>query len=201
MSQCVSCSNQPNTNDSLGGAAHEGTVTPMVIGIIVGTVIVFLIVVCALFYCVKLENHKHMAKVEEDGESEPPSSSGGNGGGGGGGGGGDQHVGEQQQQPEEIPGLLHMREIGRDMSVKSRPSSLITQVVVVPQSPEVGQEAESGAGGPGKKRSMFGWGKKRSSGSKWCSPSLWTNLGHILTFFPALVPLADNTPVTAIEMF
>lgn len=63
MSQCVSCANQPSDNDSLGGAAHEGTVTPMVIGIIIGTVFVFVLVVCALFYCVKLENHKYMAKI------------------------------------------------------------------------------------------------------------------------------------------
>ena len=58
MSQCVSCNNQPNDNDSLGGGAHEGAVTPMVVGIIAGTVVVFVLVLCALFYCAKLENDK-----------------------------------------------------------------------------------------------------------------------------------------------
>lgn len=70
MSQCVSCANQPNDNDSLGGAAHEGTVTPMVIGIIVGTVAVFILVVCTLFYCVKLENTKYMTTKIGDGGGE-----------------------------------------------------------------------------------------------------------------------------------
>lgn len=78
MSQCVSCANQPSDNDSLGGAAHEGTVTPMVIGIIIGTVFVFVLVVCALFYCVKLENHKYMAKIgdvvggDRSSDDDPP---------------------------------------------------------------------------------------------------------------------------------
>lgn len=58
MSQCVSCNNQPNDNDSLGGGTHEGAVTPMVVGIIAGTVAVFVLVLCALFYCAKLENDK-----------------------------------------------------------------------------------------------------------------------------------------------
>lgn len=67
MSQCVSCANQPSDTDSLGGAAHEGAVTPMVVGIIVGTVAVFLLVVCALFYCVRLENSRYMAKLGPNG--------------------------------------------------------------------------------------------------------------------------------------
>lgn len=74
--QCVSCNNQPNDNDSLGGAASEGTVTPVVIGIIVGTVGVFVLVLCALFYCVKLENERSMrVKDDDDEEHEPASSS------------------------------------------------------------------------------------------------------------------------------
>lgn len=77
MSQgCISCTNQPSDNGSLGGAAgHEGTVTPMVIGIIIGTVVIFILVVCALFYCVKLENNKYMAKIGDLG-GEPDSGDG-----------------------------------------------------------------------------------------------------------------------------
>lgn len=78
MSQCIDCANRPSDNDSLGGAAHEGTATPLVIGIIAGTVLVFILVVCALFYCVKLENNKHTAKAGGD---SPSSGEGGADGG------------------------------------------------------------------------------------------------------------------------
>lgn len=171
MSQCVSCSNQPNTNDSLGGAAHEGTVTPTVIGIIVGTIIVFIIVVCALFYCVKLENRRFMAKVEEEeeeeeGESESPTP------GGSGGDVDDSRAGQQQQQQQLERSSDHVHGIravsSREMSIKSRSSSSVTQVVVEPQScfeDQAVREVAHAAGGGGKKRLVFGWGKKgRSSG-------------------------------------
>lgn len=167
MSQCVSCANQPSGNDSLGGAAHEGAVTPMVVGIIVGTVAVFILVVCALFYCVKLENNKHMAKLGPDG---------GFGGGGGasassssddGGGGVDNSsshtAGRRRGGGQEAD----------SGSVKSRPSS----ATIVPSSSErsgggcaaaavasrtsvtaVGTAAVGG--GNGGKRRLFAWGQK-----------------------------------------
>lgn len=161
----MSCSNQPNTNDSLGGAAQEGTVTPMVVGIIVGTVIVFIIVVCALFYCVKLENHRYMAKVEGEGESELPAAPPG---GGGAGGGAQQHFEEQQVEGRHSQ---DMRDVSREMSVKSRPSSSVTQVVVVAPQPAAGgqegvREVEQVAGS-GKKKLMFGWGKRARNSGEW----------------------------------
>lgn len=148
MSQCVSCSNQPNTNDSLGGAAHEGTVTPMVVGIIVGTVIVFIIVVCLLFYCVKLENHRYMAKVGD--ESLPADEEDRDGAGAS----GEQPC--QQLGTDRPEGPENIQDVSREMSVKSRPSS----VVVIPQSSEVTQVGNAAGG---KKRLVFGWGKKRNS--------------------------------------
>lgn len=155
MSQCVSCANQPNTNDSLGGAAHEGTVTPMVVGIIVGTVIVFVIVVCALFYCVKLENHRYMAKVGDEGESHSALPGIPKDGGG-----------EAQQQPE-TPTHEHMRDSTRDKaSLKSRPS-FISQRAVDPPSSEAVPVAENPAAGGGKRRLMFGWGRKGTANRKW----------------------------------
>ncbi|KAK7743920.1 hypothetical protein SLS53_003942, partial [Cytospora paraplurivora] len=75
------CNNQPNDNGSLGGGpTSEGAVTPVVIGIIVGTVAIFILVLCALFYCVKLENERSMRVKDDDEheheqEHEPPSSS------------------------------------------------------------------------------------------------------------------------------
>lgn len=156
MSQCVSCSNQPNTNDSLGGAAHEGTVTPMVVGIIVGTVIVFIIVVCALFYCVKLENRRYMTKVGEGESDLPPTAGGGRGGGR------EQYL-EQEEQLGTAGNMSNMRDgSSREVSVKSRHSSVTIQGVV-PQSPGQQQQVvrEVGnAGGGGKRRLIFGWGKK-----------------------------------------
>lgn len=90
MSQCVSCNNQPNDNDSLGGGTHEGAVTPMVVGIIAGTVVVFVLVLCALFYCAKLENDKarrslKAADAEVDDNIPAAVETAGAGGGGGGG--------------------------------------------------------------------------------------------------------------------
>lgn len=163
MSQCVSCSNQPNTNDSLGGASQEGTVTPMVVGIIVGTVIVFVIVVCALFYCVKLENHRYMAKVEVEGESELAAAAPSHPGRG---------AGAQQQFEEQAvegrPPAGHVREASsRELSVKSRPCSSAGGGGGGQEEgmQEVGHIAGGGSGGGGKKKLMFGWGKKaRNSG-------------------------------------
>lgn len=160
MSQCVSCANQPSDNDSLGGAAHEGTVTPMVIGIIIGTVVVFILVVCALFYCVKLENNKYIAKLGPDGggtSDEDPASPPGPAmtataasAGGGPHRRGDEYDGSGEQ------------------SVKSRPSS----VTVVPSReagvcgpPPAGVSIGGAAGsGNGGMKKLFGW--KRKSGGK-----------------------------------
>lgn len=171
MSQCVSCANQPSGNDSLGGAAHEGAVTPMVVGIIVGTVAVFILVVCALFYCVKLENNKHMAKLGPDGgfggggeASASLSLDGGGDGGDGGGGDNSSHTaGRRRGGGQEAD----------SGSVKSRPSS----ATIVPSSSErsgggcaaaavasrtsvtaVGTAAVGG--GNGGKRRLFAWGQK-----------------------------------------
>ncbi|KAK7702229.1 hypothetical protein SLS64_009807 [Diaporthe eres] len=93
MSQCVSCNNQPNDNDSLGGGAHEGAVTPMVVGIIGGTVVVFVLVLCALFYCAKLENDKTRRglKAEDDDGGPAEEDSGG------------AHPIPQQLQPSPSP--------------------------------------------------------------------------------------------------
>lgn len=43
--------------------------TPVVIGIIVGTVGVFVVVLCALFYCVKLENERSL-RIKDDNDNE-----------------------------------------------------------------------------------------------------------------------------------
>lgn len=139
MSQCVSCANQPSDTDSLGGAAHEGVVTPMVVGIIVGTVAVFLLVVCALFYCVRLENSRHMAKLGPNGAGaagccsdeetgvDVGSSSGGDGG------------------------------AGDRVSVKPRPSPGMAA--------DTGVAARGMSGGNGGKRGLFGWGRKSGESS------------------------------------
>lgn len=158
MSQCIGCANQPSDTDSLGGGAHEGTVTPMVVGIIIGTVAVFVLVVCALFYCVKLENNKHrrMAKIDEDG---------GDGDGGG--------AGPRAREEGDDDG---------SSSVKSRPSSVTVVAAptagtgvrfVVEEEVEEGEQSRgealgrqsdgggggSAGGGVGKKR-LFAWGRK-----------------------------------------
>ncbi|KAL1862730.1 hypothetical protein Daus18300_008374 [Diaporthe australafricana] len=171
MSQCVSCNNQPNDNDSLGGAAHEGTVTPMVIGIIVGTVAVFVLVLCALFYCAKLENDKtRRLKVVDPADVGPdvplPSVEGGG------------------AVPDDRGGDVYSSRDHGDFGAKSgsidrRPSS-ITMVA------REGEDARAGAGWRvpagavvGRKKGLFGWGGKKCSGR--ATP-------------------ADNPPVTAIEM-
>lgn len=175
MSQCVSCNNQPNDNDSLGGGPHEGAVTPMVVGIIVGTVVVFVLVLCALFYCAKLENDKARRgmKAEEDdgpvGEGEgspppqrpppPPSTVG------------DDEGVEIFDSDGDGHGRHHHRHQGepgfKSLPVERRPSSVTV----------VGGEVENAHGGVppaarmpaglvgGKKKGLFGWGGgKKSSG-------------------------------------
>lgn len=163
MSQCVSCANQPSDNDSLGGAAHEGAVTPMVVGIIVGTVAVFILVVCALFYCVKLENNKYMAKLGPEGPDAAAATA--------------AAAASASSSDDEPPGGGgHLvREAAGDgdgdrLSAKSRPSS----VTIVPSSseggggcaavglaPRAGVMVGAGAGGGnGGKRRLFAWGKK-----------------------------------------
>lgn len=157
MSQCVSCANQPSDNDSLGGAAHEGTVTPMVIGIIIGTIAVFVLVVCALFYCVKLENNRYMAKLGPDGAScggspdEDPSS---------------RPAKSTTAAATSTSAGPRGDECGlEEQSVESRPSS----VTIVP-SRETGGCAPAMMGvsmgivegGTGGKKRLFGW--KRKSG-------------------------------------
>ncbi|KAG6355529.1 hypothetical protein INS49_003491 [Diaporthe citri] len=194
MSQCVSCNNQPNDNDSLGGGAHEGAVTPMVVGIIAGTVVVFVLVLCALFYCAKLENDKTRrglkAEEEDDGAVEE----------------GGSHPTSQQLQPSPSPTIddegveildgdgddddefgRHHRPRPREPDVKSRPverrPSSVTVVAGEVEDACGGGSADTTrpAGGGGvKKKGLFSWGGgKKSSGR--ATP-------------------ADNPPVTAIEM-
>lgn len=173
MSQCVSCNNQPNDNDSLGGAAHEGTVTPMVIGIIVGTVAVFVLVLCALFYCAKLENDKtRRLKVADAGPDVPlPNVEGG--GGGGGGAVNDDHVGDVYN------GRDHGDLGAKSGSIYRRPSS-ITMVARDGEDPRAGDDPRAGAGAGGRvpagavigrKKGLFGWGGKKSSGRGEYTPS------------------------------
>ena len=99
MSQCVSCNNQPNDNDSLGGGAHEGAVTPMVVGIIAGTVVVFVLVLCALFYCAKLENDKARRGLKAEQEDDNNNLDVEAEGGGGDDGGGARNPLQQHHQP------------------------------------------------------------------------------------------------------
>ncbi|KAK2601219.1 hypothetical protein N8I77_010684 [Diaporthe amygdali] len=150
MSQCVSCNNQPNDNDSLGGAAHEGAVTPMVVGIIVGTVAVFVLVLCALFYCAKLENEKTRRVKAEEGLAAPPDGVAMHDGGGGG----------------HIYGHYDAGCGAKSGSVGRRPSS----ATVVGRE---GEDAHAGAGPGvrvpegalvGRKKGLFGWGGKKPSG-------------------------------------
>jgi hypothetical protein len=192
MSQCVSCNNQPNDNDSLGGGEHEGAVTPMVVGIIAGTVAVFVLVLVALFYCAKLENDKARrslkAEVDDNLAAETD-------------GGGDVRP-LQQQGPTAPPppppldddegvemldgdddgcGRRHRRRrseeeprLAKSRPVERRPSS----VTVVAGELE---DSRCGAGGGnnsswipagvvgGKKKGLFGWGGgKKSSGRGEC---------------------------------
>lgn len=176
MSQCVSCNNQPNDNDSLGGGPHEGNVTPMVVGIIAGTVVVFVLVLCALFYCAKLENDKTRRglKAEED---DGPADEGGS-----------------PPTPQQLPpsttiddegveildgngngdgcDRTHHRHLPREPDVKSRPAERRPSSVTV-----VDGEVEGARGGSSatksrpagvdgvRKKGLFGWGGgKKSSG-------------------------------------
>lgn len=149
MSQgCISCTNQPSDNGSLGGAGHEGTVTPMVIGIIIGTVFVFILVVCALFYCVKLENNKYMAKIGDTGEGDPDSGDG-------------ESVKSQPSSSSVTVVPVSMRVVqggGETLGVKE----------LLPRSEAMGASV-GGAGGRGEsKRKLFGWGKKSGKSFQYC---------------------------------
>lgn len=184
MSQCVSCNNQPNDNDSLGGGAHEGAVTPMVVGIIVGTVVVFVLVLCALFYCAKLENDKTrrgLKAEEEDGPVDAAAS--------------DPPTPPRQLPPsptiddegvEMLDGDGDCDEYGRDNrhrprepDVKTRPVERRPSSVTVVAG-EV-DDARGGASTPTtrpagvggvKKKGLFGWGGgKKSSGRGECISS------------------------------
>ncbi|KAF3768562.1 hypothetical protein M406DRAFT_71553 [Cryphonectria parasitica EP155] len=157
MSQCIDCANRPSDNDSLGGAEHEGTVTPTVIGIIVGTVAIFILVVSALFYCVKLERDKYMAKMGDMAATAVPRSL--------------------------TSSASSVHETFRPV-VESRLSSATVVSRAPPQhedyngeSPRAVMGASVADGSSGKKRRLFGWGKRRSG-----------------------VSTADSSPVTAVEM-
>lgn len=186
MSQCVSCNNQPNDNDSLGGGAHEGTVTPMVVGIIAGTVVVFVLVLCALFYCAKLENDKTRRglKAEDDDGGTAEEDSGG------------ARPAPQQIQPsspsptiddEGVEMMLdgdgdgdefgrHHRHRHREPDVKScpaerRPSSVTMVAGEVEDTCGGGSATTNRPAGVGgvKKKGLFGWGGgKKSSGRGGC---------------------------------
>lgn len=213
MSQCVSCNNQPNDNDSLGGGAHEGAVTPMVVGIIAGTVVVFVLVLCALFYCAKLENDKTrrgLKAEEDDGPAEA----------------GSALPTPQRLHPspsmddegvEMLDGDGDCDEYGRDNrhlprepDVKSRPVERRPSSVTV-----VAGEVDGTRGGAStpttrpagvgsvKKKGLFGWGgRKKSNGRGECIFSTDSLLSDetMLIYLPSIATPADNPPVTAIEM-
>lgn len=134
--------------------------TPMVVGIIIGTVAVFLLVVCALFYCVKLENHKYRAKIGELGS------------GGGGGGGGDD--GESVDKSRPSSGTVvsaSVRAVGGGENDEDEDETVVGRREVLPGrrrrsfgavGASVGGVAGVGGGagrGDGKRR-LFGWGRK-----------------------------------------
>lgn len=213
MSQCVSCNNQPNDNDSLGGGAHEGAVTPMVVGIIAGTVVVFVLVLCALFYCAKLENDKTRRGLKAEDDDGPVEA-------------GSAPPTPQRLQPsptmddeavEMLDGDGNCDEYGRDNrhrprepDVKSRPVERRPSSVTVVAG-EV-DDARGGASTPTtrpagvggvKKRGLFGWGGgKRSNGRGECISSTDFLLSDetILIYLSSIATPADNPPVTAIEM-
>lgn len=175
MSQCVSCNNQPNDNDSLGGGAHEGAVTPMVVGIIAGTVAVFVLVLCALFYCAKLENDKTRRGLKADEDDGPAGLGGGSG-----------PPTPQQPPPSSTAGDEGMEMLdgdgegghgdgfgrrdhhGGDPGAKSRPLERRPSSVTV-----VAGEVDDPHGGPAgvRRKGLFGWGGgKKSSGRGGCLP-------------------------------
>lgn len=119
----------------------------MVIGIIIGTVAIFILVVCALFYCVKLENNKYMAKI---GDSSPTTS-------GDGGGDSSESVKSRPSSVTIVPAsvgviggaTVGVREVGASVGCADG----------------AGGDGPGGAGGgrgpagEGKRR-LFGWGRK-----------------------------------------
>lgn len=213
MSQCVSCNNQPNDNDSLGGGAHEGAVTPMVVGIIAGTVVVFVLVLCALFYCAKLENDKTRRGLKADDDDGPV------------------EAGSTPPTPQRLPPSHTMDDEGvemldgdgdhdeygrdnhqrpREPDVKSRPVERRPSSVTVVAG-EV-DDARGGASTPTtrpagvggvKKKGLFGWGGgKKSSGRGECISSIDSLPSDetMLIYLSSIATPADNPPVTAIEM-
>lgn len=107
----------------------------MVIGIIIGTVVIFILVVCALFYCVKLENNKYMAKLGDSG-GEPDS------------GDGESVKSRRPSSGTVVP--VSVRVVGSEaVGVRELPRS------------EVMGASVGGAGGKGEgKRKLFGWRRK-----------------------------------------
>lgn len=191
MSQCVSCNNQPNDNDSLGGGAHEGAVTPMVVGIIAGTVVVFVLVLCALFYCAKLENDKTRRGLKADEDDGGLAEEGGSGA---------NRTTPQQRRPSPSPTIddegvemldgdgdgdqfgRHHRHRHREPDVKDRPVERRPSSVTV-----VAGEVEDACGGAsatasrpagkdgGRKKGLFSWGGgKKSSGRGGCLSSYFS---------------------------
>lgn len=159
MSQCVSCNDQPNNNDSLGGGASgEGAVTPVVIGIIVGTIAVFILVLFALFYCVKIENERSMrVKDEDEGEHETPSQSPSASGDSGTGG-------TMGPAPAPVPrGPGWENHFGTDKSDdfggRECPSPHIAGVA--DRESRGGATAGTAGAVVGKRRGVFGWGGKK----------------------------------------
>ncbi|ROW10558.1 hypothetical protein VMCG_01936 [Cytospora schulzeri] len=151
--QCVSCNNQPNENDSLGGAASEGTVTPVVIGIIVGTVLIFILVLCALFYCVKLENERSLRVKDDDDDERPtPETTGGEASETAG-----RPVADNNSQDED------------DHRVKpagfGRGRRLSSSITVVAGGEPGGEVMTRAVGGKRKGMGIFGWGGKKGGGN------------------------------------
>lgn len=162
--QCVSCNNQPNENGSLGGAASEGNVTPVVVGIIVGTVAVFVLVLCALFYCVKLENERSLRV--KDGDEGPPTPPGA---------GGEASAtaaddnNNNDNNENENQGDHHVRVKGPAGFGRGRRLSSIT-VVAGREQPR----AEVMAGAVvGKRGGIFGWGGKKGGRGEFTHMSLF----------------------------
>ncbi|KUI73158.1 hypothetical protein VM1G_08690 [Cytospora mali] len=140
--QCVSCNNQPNNNDSLGGAASEGTVTPVVIGIIVGTIAIFIVVLFALFYCVKLENERTMrVKTAEQGPTPSWSAS--------------------ETGPAEGGSMADNN--GREDDLRVAKSVECGGTVAGDREPRA--DVVTGGVAAGKKRGVFGWGGKKGGGA------------------------------------
>ncbi|KUI60168.1 hypothetical protein VP1G_07384 [Cytospora mali] len=151
--QCVSCNNQPNDNDSLGGATSESTVTPVVVGIIVGTIAIFILVLFALFYCVKLENERTM-RVKNAEQGPTPSSSASETGPAEGG-----SMIENNGREDDLR-VAKSVECGGGGGGGGHPSS---STVVGDREPRA--DVVAGGMGAGKKRGVFGWGGKKGGGA------------------------------------